>query len=216
VDALGNITLGSIPPLNTLGNFDFAQASPFDWIMMLNQLGDWIGSFRESSLFGTFAAVGAGDGDIYSARIFFCGCHEFLERSGREFGVRHQRRTRGHKLADRHEIFQGIVRKLLVEARVHHHGADIADEERVAVGRRFCGDFRRENAVHALAVIDHHVLAERFAQLRRDEARGEIRRSARCRRHEQPHRTFPMLLRRRRHNTAYGGSAHKNHNSHRF
>ena len=49
VSNTGAITLGT--PLSSLTNFDFAQAGPFEWVMFLQQLGQWFDSFRESSLF---------------------------------------------------------------------------------------------------------------------------------------------------------------------
>lgn len=51
ISPTGGITPGTIPEITSLSNFDFAQASPFDWVMMLRQLGEWIDSFRDSSLF---------------------------------------------------------------------------------------------------------------------------------------------------------------------
>lgn len=49
IDAAGNLTLG--PPLQSLVNFDFAKASPFEWVQFLRQLGDWFDAFAQSSLF---------------------------------------------------------------------------------------------------------------------------------------------------------------------
>ena len=49
IDNAGNLTLG--PPLQSLANFDFAQASPFEWVQFLRQLGDWLDAFARSSLF---------------------------------------------------------------------------------------------------------------------------------------------------------------------
>ena len=49
VDGAGNITLG--PPLASLANFDFAQATPLEWVTMLRQLWQWLDSFQNSSLF---------------------------------------------------------------------------------------------------------------------------------------------------------------------
>ncbi len=49
IDNAGNITLG--PPLQSLANFDFAKASPFEWVQFLRQLGDWLDAFARSSLF---------------------------------------------------------------------------------------------------------------------------------------------------------------------
>ncbi len=49
VDSTGTITLG--PTLESLADFDFAKASPFDWVMMLRELGLWFESFQGSELF---------------------------------------------------------------------------------------------------------------------------------------------------------------------
>ncbi|MCX8155585.1 MAG: hypothetical protein N3J91_03895 [Verrucomicrobiae bacterium] len=48
---LDNGTILPGPALTSLANFDFAKASPFEWVMLLNQLGDWFESFAGSSLF---------------------------------------------------------------------------------------------------------------------------------------------------------------------
>jgi len=49
VDSAGNFTLG--PPLAAIANFDFAKASPIEWVVLLRQLGQWFDSIRDSSLF---------------------------------------------------------------------------------------------------------------------------------------------------------------------
>nr|WP_276607580.1 Calx-beta domain-containing protein [Limisphaera ngatamarikiensis] len=49
VDSAGNITLGG--PLASLSNFDFARATPLEWVTMLRQLWQWLDSFQNSSLF---------------------------------------------------------------------------------------------------------------------------------------------------------------------
>ncbi|MGC8989313.1 MAG: hypothetical protein ACP5MD_04250, partial [Verrucomicrobiia bacterium] len=49
VDSAGNFTLG--PPLAAIANFDFAKASPIEWVVLLRQLGQWFDSLRDSSLF---------------------------------------------------------------------------------------------------------------------------------------------------------------------
>lgn len=49
VDSNGNFTLGE--PLAAIANFDFAKASPIEWVVLLRQLGQWFDSLRDSSLF---------------------------------------------------------------------------------------------------------------------------------------------------------------------
>lgn len=49
VSGSGEITLGA--PLASLANFDFARASPIEWVVLLRQLGQWFDSLRDSSLF---------------------------------------------------------------------------------------------------------------------------------------------------------------------
>jgi Ca2+-binding RTX toxin-like protein len=49
IDSNNNITLSG--PLALLNNLDFAKADPFQFVSMLKQLGTWIDSFRNSSIF---------------------------------------------------------------------------------------------------------------------------------------------------------------------
>lgn len=51
INSSGTFTLG--PPFQVFADFDFAQASPFQWVQLLRQLGEWIESFSDSSLFET-------------------------------------------------------------------------------------------------------------------------------------------------------------------
>ena len=90
--------------------------------------------------------------------------HELLEIVGRELGIGNQRGARRHQLADGHEIPLRIVRQLFVESDVHHHRADVADQQREPVGRCLGDDLRGNDAVHARAVIDNDALADRLGQ----------------------------------------------------
>ncbi|MCX8108130.1 MAG: hypothetical protein N3G20_04930, partial [Verrucomicrobiae bacterium] len=49
VNSAGQFAMG--PPLAAITNFDFAKASPIEWVVLLRQLGQWFDSLSESSLF---------------------------------------------------------------------------------------------------------------------------------------------------------------------
>ena len=78
----------------------------------------------------------------------------------------HQRQIGDQR--DRREIGRRIVGRVLVERLVLRVGADVAEHELVAVGRRL-GDARRAgHAAGAADVLDDHLLAEQLGQARRE------------------------------------------------
>ena len=75
-----------------------------------------------------------------------------------------------------------------VDVLVDRVGRDVADEQRVAVGRRLRRRLERDVAVRAGPVLDHEALAERLGELLRDDARDDVGGAARAVGHEDPHR----------------------------
>jgi len=59
-------------------------------------------------------------------------------------------------------------------------------EQRVAVGRRLDRGRRAQGSACPWAVLDEKLLAERLAELRRDQARADVREAARRVRHDDP------------------------------
>ena len=105
-----------------------------------------------------------------------------------------QRRGCDHR--DRHEVLVGIERHLR-----HQRGRrdEIAggDQDRVAVGRRLGDGIGAERAARARAVLDHHRLAERLAELLPDQAGGHIGDAAGRERHDDADRAPGICLRLR-------------------
>ncbi len=75
----------------------------------------------------------------------------------------------------------------------------MAHHYRVAVGRGFRGQLRRQHAGCAGAIINDDLLAEALGQSLRDDTPDDIGAAARRKSDEHPHRFDGVLLSRRRH-----------------
>ena len=113
---------------------------------------------------------------------------EFLRGVDRQRRVddEHVRRDRDQR--DRREVLDRVVRHLRVEAGVDRVRRQRSHQDRVAVGRRFRNEIGADVAARAGAVVHHNALAPRVAQLLRDRAADDVERSARRKRHDEPHR----------------------------
>ncbi len=80
--------------------------------------------------------------------------------------VHHQHGRHGGDQRDRREVLAEIERQVRRHRRVDHVG-DRAEKQRVAVLRRARRIFGRDVARRARPVLDHELLAERIAQMRR-------------------------------------------------
>ena len=80
--------------------------------------------------------------------------------------------ARDHR--DRREVFQRVVAQLRIESRVHGERADVAEEQRVAVGRAARDELGADLARRAAAVVDDDLLRPHFAELLRDDAAHEV------------------------------------------
>ena len=97
-------------------------------------------------------------------------------------------------LGDRHDVADEIERKLLVERRVDRVGrAD--DEQRVTV--RWCphDGFGADVAAGPRPVVDDELLAQPFREPLRDEARGDVGRTAGGKADDDAHRPRRIGLR---------------------
>ena len=104
---------------------------------------------------------------------------ELLHRLDRYRRMNDEDVRRVHRARHGREILQRIERQIAIERRIDRERGDRAHEDRVAVGRRFRGELRRDIARGAGTVVDDHLLAEPFAQLRRQRARRRVRAAAR-------------------------------------
>jgi len=68
------------------------------------------------------------------------------------------------------------------------------NEQRVAVGGRFCHELGADHAAGAAAVVDHDLLAEAVAELDGDQAPDHVVAAARRERNDHPHRTGGIIL----------------------
>ena len=90
--------------------------------------------------------------------------------------------------ADRDEILHRVVVLGLPHRRARGDGAARAEQQRVAVGGRLRHRRAADGAGGAGAVLDDHLLAERFAERGRDGARGDVDVAARRPGHDDAHR----------------------------
>jgi len=77
-------------------------------------------------------------------------------------------------------------------------GADAAEQEHVAVGRRLCHAVGADDAGGGADVLDDHLLAQAVAEIRREHAPHDVERAAGGERHHHGHRSGRPVLRRRR------------------
>ena len=122
---------------------------------------------------------------------------ELLQRVGRKV-LRHDDDARrlDHE-AERREVGERVVGRILVERLAPGVGAAVADHELRAVGRRLRHAQRADRAAGADRIFHHHVLAEHLGEALRDDASGHVARPARSERHDQGERAAPQGLRRR-------------------
>jgi hypothetical protein len=99
---------------------------------------------------------------------------------------------------DRREIADRMKRQLRIQAVIDGVRADRRHHDRITVGRAFRGQFSRDIAAGASAIVDHERLTELVAQRRFHRARDDVRRAARRKRNENADRARRVLLRRRR------------------
>ncbi|SPA22716.1 hypothetical protein CBM2633_B90007 [Cupriavidus taiwanensis] len=121
--------------------------------------------------------------------------NEFGDGAGRHAGIDHQHIGHRHHQGDRRKVL-GAVRQLPVQAVVDGIGPDIAHHQGVAVSGRLPERLRADDAASAGAVFHHHRLAEQLAHALADQARGDIGRATRGRRHDQPDRLVGICRRR--------------------
>ena len=88
--------------------------------------------------------------------------------------MHHQQQRLLHRLRDRREIAQGVVRHFPESRWIDSERTD-AHHQRVTVRRCFRRDFMSDHRARPRAVFDYHLLAKTFRQARRQHARDRIR-----------------------------------------
>ena len=120
------------------------------------------------------AGADAGVGELDRAGIGFGGGDDFLRRLIGQRRRADQRVGKIHDQRDRNQVFQRIVRQILVEAGVEHDVAQAADQQRVTV--RFGRDRRlgANDGAAARAIFHNERLLEPPAELIGDEASEDV------------------------------------------
>ena len=88
-------------------------------------------------------------------------------------------------MQQRRQILHHVEGHVLVEMRINRPGADGGDDEGVAVGRRFDGDFHADVAARTAAIVDHHLLAETLTEFFAEHAALNVGGAAGDERHDK-------------------------------
>ncbi len=124
--------------------------------------------------------------------------HEVGERIRREILARDEHPRRIGKQRDVFEVGHRVVERLFVERLVDGENGAAREQDRVTVGRCLGGAARPGHAARAGDVFDHDLLAEDFAQSRRENPPQRIDRPARRVGHDHGDRPVRPVLRARR------------------
>ena len=131
---------------------------------------------------------------VGAPRVF----QEFLQALRRNRRADSEHHLGRYQRGDGHEVLQGIERQVRVKMRADDDLAVLAEEQRVPVGRGFCGELAREVSVRARAVLHDHRLAERLAEPGGEHPRDRVGRAAGGVGHEQTDRPVRVLRGNRR------------------
>src|SRR5262245_44579420 len=96
--------------------------------------------------------------------------------------------------AERREIGKRVVGRLLVERLTPGMSAAVADDELIAIRRRFRDPQRTKRATCAGGVLDHDLLAQFLAQALRNDTPGNIARATGGERHHKRERATGKTL----------------------
>jgi len=114
--------------------------------------------------------------DRQAAGIRLRPAHQLVDGLERRLGVADDAEIVRGRERDRHEILRHVVGHVPARVRQHRHVAALPAAERVAVRRRLGDQIEPEHAARPRPVLDHHLLAEPLAHLRRDEAAHDVHR----------------------------------------
>ena len=138
-----------------------------------------IGELHEPLHFQTVQRARSGRSEVELARLRLRQRHELGDGIRRDAGVGDQDARDFRDQRDRDEILLRVDRQILKDRRIDRDRTDVAKVDRIAIGRCLCGCFHADVARCARPILDHDLLPERFAQLRRNDARHEVGRAAR-------------------------------------
>ena len=158
------------------------------------------GRFHQTLHVEVWVASHADRGEVDLAGLFLRRGDQLGDRVGREARARHQDVRNLDQLCDADEVARWLDLQLMrVDGLVDGVGRHVADEQRVAVGRRFGGGLEREVAVRARPVLDEKRLSERFGEALRDDARDDVGGATGAVGHQDSHRLARVgVLRHRR------------------
>ena len=117
-----------------------------------------------------------------------CIRNEFAHRTHRQLRRCDQHLWRRDHLRHGREVFERVIRQLRHQQRQGNELARRAKQQRVAIGRRARDELGSDDATAACAVVDDHLLANRFLQFTCDCASNEIGRPTRRIGNDQPQR----------------------------
>src|SRR2546422_2318806 len=116
--------------------------------------------------------------DVELARIGAGEIDDFLEARERQVPARDQRIRMADHQADRRQVAERIVPRLLVQAHVERDVGQAADDQAVAVGRGARDELRAHQRAGAGAILDHERLPRLLAELLREHAPDQIETAA--------------------------------------
>ena len=143
------------------------------------------------------AAAKAASRVIEFARPRFGDRNQFFEGLAGKGRVPDQQLRQLNDLRDGRKIIDGVERQLLVRGGQYGHGA-VGNQQGVAVRCRACRDIHADDAARPGAVLDHHLLAEIFCELRCQDAGRRISATAGRRGYHQFHRSHRIAVLRQR------------------
>ena len=112
-------------------------------------------------------------GVVQLARVGLGVGHQLGQRLGGHVVAHHDDLRRRQDVGDGLEVGQ-LPLALLHQVRRDDVKARVLHQQRVAIGRRTLDDGRRNGAVAAALVVDHHLLARHCAQALRQHAAGQV------------------------------------------
>ena len=104
---------------------------------------------------------------------------QFFHRGGRQSRMDNQHFGYAADQRNRREIFYRIVGELFEEAHVYRMRRGIAEQQRIAVGRRMRCDVGADDAGRSGAVVDDDLLPPFLGQFLRKGARNDVDAAAR-------------------------------------
>ncbi len=155
--------------------------------------------------------AGAARAELYRGLVRARMGHESRQIVRRKVRSRDQHQRRLGDQRDRREITRRVIERMLVERLVLGVRPDIAEHDLIAVGRRLGDAGGAGHAAGAAHILDHHLLAQEFAQTRRQDAPDRVHRPARREGHHHGDRRGRPIGRRSLRRGGQGGREGRQH-----